>query len=134
MPAQQGGHEVGGAEEVEPARERAAGDAVQRRGVPGHLGLVDGEVRGDGAVQALGGEDGVGVRGLGGLGFRVRFCGRGLEGDVSAGEGRRGVSWGGWIDAGVWPREEELGRKGRKKASIERLEGRRSLRRRTYRA
>ena len=39
-------------------------------------------MRGDGAVQALGGEDGVGVRGLGGLGLGVGFCGGRLESDV----------------------------------------------------
>ena len=40
-------------------------------------------MRGDGPVEALGGEDGVGVGRFGGLGLGVGFCGRGLQGDVS---------------------------------------------------
>ena len=49
--------EVGKAEEVQRARERDAGDTVERRGVPGDLRAVDREMGGDGAVQALLGED-----------------------------------------------------------------------------
>lgn len=45
--------EVCDAEEVEGARKRDAGDSVQRRGVPGDLGPVDGEVGRDGALEAL---------------------------------------------------------------------------------
>lgn len=60
MPPQQRANEVSEAEDVEGAGDGAAGDAVEAGEVPGDLGLVDGEVRGDGAVEALGGEDGVG--------------------------------------------------------------------------
>ena len=63
--------EVQAAEGVEGAADDEARDAVQRREVPGYLRFVDGEVRGDGAVEALLREDGV----LFGL-FRDRGCGR----------------------------------------------------------
>ncbi len=49
--------EVEGAEDVEGAAEGAAGDAVEAGEVPGDLGIVDGEMGGDGAVEALAGED-----------------------------------------------------------------------------
>lgn len=75
VPAQQRGDEVCGAEEVEAAGEGAAGDAVRDGGVPGHLRLVDGQVRGDGPVQALRGEDGVCVGGFRGLRLGGRFGG-----------------------------------------------------------
>ena len=83
VPAQQRRNQVRGAENVEAAREDAAGDAVEAGRVPGYLGLVDGEVRGDGAVAALGDEDGVLVRGLRRLCLRGGFRGGGLEGDMS---------------------------------------------------
>lgn len=57
MPAEEGGHEVGEPEDVEPARERGAGDAIQRAGVPGDLRAVDGQVRAYGAAEPLRGED-----------------------------------------------------------------------------
>lgn len=60
MPAQQRRDEVGGAKEVEGAGEGDAGEAVQARRVPGYLRPVDGEMRGDGTVAALVGEEGVG--------------------------------------------------------------------------
>ncbi len=82
MPSQQRGDEVRGAEDVEASGEGAAGDAVEGGCVPGHLGLVDCQVGGDGAVQALGGEDGVRVGGFRWLGLGVGFCGGGLECDV----------------------------------------------------
>ena len=47
------------------------------------MGPVDGEVWGDGAVPALGGEDGVGVGDLGWLRLGGGFGGGGLEGDIS---------------------------------------------------
>ena len=84
MPSQQRSNQVRGGEDVETAREDAARDAVQRGRVPGYLGFVDGQVRRDGPVQALGGEDGVGVRGLRGLRLGVGLCGGGLECDVPA--------------------------------------------------
>ena len=83
MPSQQRRNQVRGSEDVEATREGAAGYAVEGGCVPGYLRLVDGQVRGDGAVSALGGEDGVGVGGFRGLGLGVGFCGGGLEGDVS---------------------------------------------------
>ncbi len=61
MPPKQGGGEVGGAEDVKTAAEDGAGYAVKGRCVPRHLRLVDGEMRGDGALAALGREDGVGI-------------------------------------------------------------------------
>lgn len=64
MPAQCWGGEVGDAEEIHGSGEHDAGDAVEGGGDPGYLRAVDGEVRGDGAVAALGGEDG-GAFGLG---------------------------------------------------------------------
>ena len=57
MPSEQRRREVGGAENVEAPAENGAGDAVEDAEVPGALGLVDGEVGGDGPVEALGGED-----------------------------------------------------------------------------
>lgn len=53
VPADDGGNKVGGGEHVESARGDRAGDTVQGTGVPGNLGAVDGQVRSDGAVQAL---------------------------------------------------------------------------------
>lgn len=101
MPARQRRDEVGGAEDVEAAAEDAARDAVERRSVPGYLRAVDGEVRGDGAVAALGGEDLLRVGRLEGLG-----CGgsggerRGLVGGMSGfggedggGDGSGEVGW-----------------------------------------
>ena len=64
MPAEGGGGEVRDAEEIHGAGEHDAGDAVEGAGDPGYLRAVDRQVRGDGAVAALGGEDG-GSFGLG---------------------------------------------------------------------
>lgn len=57
VPAGVRGDEVRGAEEVEGAAEDAAGDAVHDRRDPRYLPLVDAQVRRDGAVEALLGED-----------------------------------------------------------------------------
>jgi hypothetical protein len=57
------GSEVGEAEEVEGSGEDNGGHTIQGRAVPCDLRLVDGEMRGDGAVEALFGED------LDGFGF-----------------------------------------------------------------
>lgn len=65
MPSRVRRSEVGEAEEVESGGQSDAGDAVQGRGVPGDLRLVDGEMRGDGALDALFGED-LSAFGLGG--------------------------------------------------------------------
>lgn len=74
VPAQGRGDQVEGTVDVEAAGEDAAGDAVEGGAVPGDLGLVDGEMGGYGAVEALVGEDVVaGV-----------FFGDGLRGDQSA--------------------------------------------------
>ena len=59
--SQQGGYEVGGAEDVEAAADDAAGDAVEDRQNPGGLWLVDGEMGRYGPELALGDEDFVGV-------------------------------------------------------------------------
>lgn len=53
MPAESGRGKVGGGPQVEGAGEGDAGDTVQGRADPADLGLVDGQVRGDGTVQAL---------------------------------------------------------------------------------
>lgn len=53
MPAQRGSSEVCNAEEVETAAENYAGDAVEAGGVPGDLWFVDGQMRGDGTLEAL---------------------------------------------------------------------------------
>lgn len=57
VPASVRSNEVGYAEEVERSGENDGGQAVETRGVPGDLRLVDGEMRGDGAVETLFGED-----------------------------------------------------------------------------
>lgn len=57
VPAQRRRDQVQAAEEVEGAREGDARHAVERRPVPGYLRLVDAQVGGDGAVEALFGED-----------------------------------------------------------------------------
>lgn len=82
VPPQQRGRQVRRREDVHAAREHAAGDAVERGPVPGDLGAVDGKVRGDGAVQTLGGEDGVGGGWRGRLRLGGRFRGGGLECDM----------------------------------------------------
>ena len=69
MPSEQGRDQVAEAEDVKGSREDGARDAVEDREVPGYLGLVDGEVRGDGAVEALGFEDFVGFGGFYRLGW-----------------------------------------------------------------
>ena len=61
MPAEQRRHEIGGSEDVEAPAEDRARDSVQGRAIPCYLRLVDGEVRGDGPVEALLDEDRVGV-------------------------------------------------------------------------
>ena len=88
VPAQQRSDEVGGAEEVEGAGERDAGKAVQAGHDPGNLWFVDGEVRGDGPVAALGGEDGMFFAlGDGGCGCMARLLGvRGGDGEGRGGE------------------------------------------------
>ena len=47
MPAEEGGDEVGSAEDVDAAAERGAGDAVESAAVPGYLRSVDSEMGGD---------------------------------------------------------------------------------------
>ena len=68
-PPQQRRDQVPEAEDVEAAAEHAARDAVQDRRNPGDLRLVDAEVRGHGAVEALVLEDLVGFGGGCGYGF-----------------------------------------------------------------
>lgn len=71
MPSRVRRSEVGKTKEVQRAGKRDAGDAVERRGVPGDLRLVDGEVGRDGAVEALLYKD---------FGGRILGCGlRGCE-------------------------------------------------------
>ena len=70
MPAEQWRYQVGEAEDVEGTGEGDARDAVEGGGDPGYLRLVDGEVGGDGAVEALFREDRVAF----GVGD-VRCCG-----------------------------------------------------------
>lgn len=60
VPAECGRGEVGQTEEVESTGQGDSGDSVERGEVPGYLGLVDSQVGGDGAVEALFGEDLVG--------------------------------------------------------------------------
>ncbi len=105
MPSDQRTHQVGGAEEVEAAGEEGGGDAVEGGAVPGYLGAVDCEVRGDGAETALGGEDGVGVGGSGGGGLG----GGGGGGLVGCGAGR-GISGG--VDGWGWVGRVRLGNLG----------------------
>ena len=66
MPSSVRGNQVGDTEEVEGAGECNSRDAVERRGVPGDLRLVDSQVGGDGAVDALLRED-LGCFGLRGV-------------------------------------------------------------------
>lgn len=84
MHTEEGCGEVAHGEEVQGAGEGDAGDAVERRGDPCDLGLVDGEVGGYGAVEALADEDFQAVV-VGELGC---FCGVGCGGAV---EGERSV-------------------------------------------
>lgn len=77
MPAKQRRDEVCGAEDVEPPTEQRAGDAIEGRAIPGNLRAVDGEVGGDGAVEPLLFENGVG-----GVGFQ----GGGRGGSARSGE------------------------------------------------
>lgn len=53
MPSSVRSNQVGDTEEVEGAGEGDSRDAVERRGVPSDLRLVDSQVGGDGAVDAL---------------------------------------------------------------------------------
>lgn len=72
VPADGGRDEVEGAEGVESTGQSDARHAVERGAVPRDLRLVDAEVGGDGAVQALLGEDLLGGFGVGdGLGCGV---------------------------------------------------------------
>lgn len=57
MPAEYGCDEVGSRESVEGSRDGGSRDSVQSAGVPGDLGTVDAQVRRDGALEALLGED-----------------------------------------------------------------------------
>lgn len=57
VPAEQRGDEVGSAEDVDRARQRAAGDTIQCGQVPRYLRSVDSQVWRDRAVEALGCED-----------------------------------------------------------------------------
>jgi hypothetical protein len=65
VPAEERRDEIRGPEGVDGARQHRTGEPVRDGQVPGDLGLVDGEVRRDGAVAALVGEDVVagGLRG-----------------------------------------------------------------------
>ena len=82
MPAQQGSDEVCRTEQVEGARERETGESGQAGCIPRYLRSVDGEVGGDGAVAALGDEDGVGFI------FRDGRCGcKAVLGVVDCGNG-----------------------------------------------
>lgn len=65
--ADKGRDGIGGAKGVHGACENDAGNAVGAGQVPGQLGLVDGEMGGDGTELALGDEDVVGLGG-GGVG------------------------------------------------------------------
>jgi hypothetical protein len=56
VPAKQRRGKVGSREEVETAGKGQAGDTVERAANPGDLGLIDGKVGSDRAVQALLGE------------------------------------------------------------------------------
>ena len=79
VPPEQGRGEVEREVDVGCPREGAAGDAGPGRGAePRLLELVDAEVGGDGAAEALGGEDGVAL-GRGGAGGRH---GGAVRGDV----------------------------------------------------
>lgn len=89
VPAEGGRGEVCGGPKVESAGEGETGDTVQGTADPADLGTVDGQVRSDGAVQALLGQD---------LG-RVLSVGRGGDGSrygaVSLGRLRMtSVFWG----------------------------------------
>lgn len=66
MPAKQWGGEVCGSEEVERARHGKTGKTVGSTTNPGDLGLVDGKVGRDRAVQSLLGEEPVRVGSVGG--------------------------------------------------------------------
>ena len=79
MPAKQWRRHVGGTENVKAAGEDGARDAVHDGCVPCYLGLVDGEVRGDGAVETLFDENGVTVC----LGHGCCCCLSGGEGGIS---------------------------------------------------
>ena len=57
MPAEEGGDEVEGAVGVDHGGQGCARDAIEGAAVPGYLGAIDREMGGDGAVEALGGED-----------------------------------------------------------------------------
>lgn len=60
MPAEERQEEVCGTEDVETPTKYRSGDPVEAGAIPGDLRAVDGEVGGDGAVETLLLEDGVG--------------------------------------------------------------------------
>lgn len=64
MPAHSWSNEVGRSKDVQTTGEDRAGDTVEGRQVPGNLGLIDREMWGNGAVEALLGKD---LSGIGGL-------------------------------------------------------------------
>lgn len=68
VPSERGRGKVCEAEEVEGPGEHDAADTVQGAAIPGDLRAVDGQVRGDGALETLLGEDLGGVAGRGVLG------------------------------------------------------------------
>lgn len=82
MPAESGRGEVCGRPQVETAGEGDAGDTVQGTADPAHLGTVDGKVGGNGAVQALLGQD---------LGW-VLGVGRGGDGPAYMGVSSRSIA------------------------------------------
>ena len=64
MPSERGRNEVCDTEDVEGSGEHESADAVEATGIPGDLRAVDGQVRGDGALETLLCED------FGALGLR----------------------------------------------------------------
>lgn len=74
VPAENGGGEVCGGPQVERAGEGDTGYTVQGTADPANLGLVDGQMRGDGTVQALLGQDLGRVLSVGRGGDRSRYC------------------------------------------------------------
>ena len=68
MPSKERRHEVCSTENVETPAKDGAGDAGKGGAVPGYLRAVDGEMRGDGAVETLFFEDGIGSVVFDGLG------------------------------------------------------------------
>lgn len=75
MPADDGGGEVCGGPQVKGAGEGDTGDTVQRTTDPADLGLVDGKVGSDRAIQPLLGEDLTRVFRVRGRGDGSGWCG-----------------------------------------------------------